>query len=139
MNKTKSNITCIVTMERLGCRPEIYQKRIEKAGSEEELHRTYVGRRAKQLLREGKTVAEIRKSLNVSGDCPEVPQDVLDSITSKKPTNKTTTNTGSITKKSKKTQKQMEKDIQASVEVDEDVLDFIAKGDAVDLGVFQTA
>ncbi len=131
MNKSKSKVQDIVTGEILGCRSEIYQQRVERAGSEEELERTYVGRNTKQLLREGKTVDEIRASLNLT-DMEPVPQDVIDNILAKKAKPKST-GTGKPAKKKSK-RNAVEEELQDSVPVDPDVLDFMNTGDSVDLG-----
>lgn len=128
MSKTsKSKVTCIVTGEVLGVRPDVYAARVAKAGSESELTRTYVSREAKQLLRAGETVNEIRAKFGVT-DMEPVPQDVLSTLMSswegKKAPKKGT-------KKASKSVTEIEKEIEESTPVDPDVNEFLTLGETV--------
>lgn len=77
-----SKLTCIITGKVLVATPEYYKKKVEKAGSEQELLRTYVCKEAKDLLKQGLSVAQIRKQLNVQLTLPDPPADVIKSIAS---------------------------------------------------------
>jgi hypothetical protein len=82
-----SKIRDVVTGQVLSVRPEIFKKRAEKCGGEDALLRSYVGRDTKRLLREGKSVDQIRKELGV--DASELPSstdlaDVIADITTVK-------------------------------------------------------
>ena len=74
-------LKCIITGRVLTATAEYYSKKLEKAGSEEELHRTYICREAKDLLLKGYNVDQIKKELGTDGDLPPVPTDVIDQIT----------------------------------------------------------
>lgn len=80
VNKT-TKLTCIVTGKQLLATKEYYARKVEKAGSEEELHRSYVCREAKNMIKQGTSVDRVREILDVE---PEkhinVPQDVIDEI-----------------------------------------------------------
>jgi len=78
--KTKK-LKCIVTGKVLNANIEYYNKKLEKAGSLEELNRTYICKEAKDLLEKGLTVDQVRIQLESSGNLPEVPPDVLLAIT----------------------------------------------------------
>lgn len=80
INKT-TKLTCIVTGKQLLATKEYYARKVEKSGSEEELHRSYVCREAKNMIKQGTTVSRVREILNVnSSNLQEVPQDVIDEI-----------------------------------------------------------
>ena len=82
MSNTRSNkLTCIVTGKKLIATKEYYARKVEKSGSEEELHRTYVCREAKNMIKQGTSVDRVREILEVEHDMlPDVPQDVIDEI-----------------------------------------------------------
>jgi len=63
---SKTKIRDVVTGQVLAVRPAILAQRVQKAGSEEKLLKTYMGRDTKRMLREGQTVAQIRKALGVN-------------------------------------------------------------------------
>ena len=44
---------------------QYYEKKVQKTGSEEKLHRLYVCRDAKTLLKKGYNIDEVRTALNV--------------------------------------------------------------------------
>ena len=74
-------LKCIITGRVLTATADYYTKKLEKAGSEEELHRTYICKEAKDLLIKGYNIEQIKKELNADSDLPAVPTDVIDQIT----------------------------------------------------------
>ena len=78
--KTKK-LRCIVTGRVLTATTEYYEKKLEKAGSEKELHRTYICKEAKDLLIKGYTVENVRQQLGIEGEVQEVPQDIIKDLT----------------------------------------------------------
>ena len=82
MNKRKTRkLTCIVTGRQLIATKEYYERKVQKSGGEEKLHKTYICREAKRLIRFGSSVDKVREILNVdSSDLSDVPQDVLNDI-----------------------------------------------------------
>jgi hypothetical protein len=84
--KTKK-LTCIITGKSLIATKPYYERKVKKIGTEEELHRTYVCKEAKNLLIKGYDVAKIREMLNVDmSSIGDVPEDVIaDILNSNKP------------------------------------------------------
>jgi hypothetical protein len=82
MSTTKNNkLKCIITGRQLIATKEYYARKVEKAGSEEQLHRTYVCREAKNLLKQGTTVEKIRQVLNADmSKVSDIPEDLLHGI-----------------------------------------------------------
>ena len=82
MSTTKNNkLKCIITGRQLIATKEYYARKVEKAGSEEQLHKTYVCREAKNLLKQGTTVEKIRQVLNADmSKVSEIPEDLLHGI-----------------------------------------------------------
>ena len=79
-NRT-NKLTCIVTGKKLIATKEYYARKVEKSGGEEELHRTYICREAKNMIKQGTSVDRVRESLDVNDDgLQDVPQDVIDEI-----------------------------------------------------------
>jgi len=78
--KTKK-LKCIVTGRVLNATVDYYTKKLEKAGTEAELKRTYVCKEAKDLLEKGLTVDQVRQQLDAEPNLSEVPQDVLLALT----------------------------------------------------------
>jgi hypothetical protein len=78
--KTKK-LVCIITGRSLNAVAEYYTKKLEKAGSEEELKRTYICREAKELLEKGFSVVQIRKQFNAEDITTVVPEDVIKELT----------------------------------------------------------
>jgi len=78
--KTKK-LKCIITGRSLTATADYYAKKLEKAGSEEELHRTYICKEAKDLLVKGYTVENIRQQLGTEGEMLDVPADVIKELT----------------------------------------------------------
>ena len=80
VNKT-TKLTCIVTGKQLLATKEYYARKVEKAGSEEEHHRSYVCREAKNMIKQGTSVDRVREILEVESEkYSDVPQDVIDEI-----------------------------------------------------------
>ena len=73
-------LTCIVTGKSLLAAVDYYTKKLEKAGSEEELHRTYICKEAKDLLIKGMSVKDVRKTLDITEPLPEVAQEIIDNL-----------------------------------------------------------
>lgn len=66
MSKTK--MQCVVSGKVVSVRPDIYNQRVEKFGSEEVMLKSYISSESKRLLREGKSVDEIRTMANTMND-----------------------------------------------------------------------
>lgn len=62
--KTKK-LKCIITGKILNASIEYYNKKLEKAGSEEKLQNTYICKEARDLLLKGVTVEQARRALEV--------------------------------------------------------------------------
>lgn len=79
-------LVCIVTGRALLATKEYFERKVEKAGSEEKVLETYICKEAKDLLRKGYDVDKIREILNVNiDDLEEISQDIIDeAISSKK-------------------------------------------------------
>jgi len=81
-SKTRK-LKCIITGKTLIATKEYYQRKIDKIGDEQEMHRTYVCKEAKNLLTRGYDVDKIREMLSVDvTDLSEVPEDVIMDIMS---------------------------------------------------------
>jgi len=74
-------LKCIITGKVLTATAEYYNKKLEKAGSEKELHRTYICKEAKDLIVKGYNIDNIRQQLGVEGEVGEVPEDVIKELT----------------------------------------------------------
>ena len=66
-NKTRKLI-CNITGKVLFAGRDYYSKKVNKAGTEEALHSTYMCREATNLIKKGYNVADIRESLKVPAD-----------------------------------------------------------------------
>lgn len=73
-------LTCIVTGKSLLAAADYYAKKLEKAGSEEELHKTYICKEAKDLLVKGMSVKDVRKMLGVTELLPDIPPEIIDDL-----------------------------------------------------------
>jgi hypothetical protein len=73
-------IKCIVTGKELAVRPDVMRKRIQKAGSLEELQASYLSNEAKGLLRDGLTVNQIREKVRRKTPDVDVPTMNVDDI-----------------------------------------------------------
>ena len=77
-------IQCIVSGKNVNVSPRVFQSRADKAGiTTEVLATSYVSRESKRLLREGKSVEDIRALSGVTG-LAEVPADLVGKILEKK-------------------------------------------------------
>lgn len=81
MTSKNNKLKCIVTGRKLIATKQYYARKVEKAGGEEELHRTYICREAKNLIKQGTTVEKIRDILGMEEpDLAPVDQDIINSI-----------------------------------------------------------
>jgi hypothetical protein len=76
-----NKLTCIVTGRTLLATDDYYKRKVEKAGSEEDLHRTYICREAKNMIKQGTSINRVREVLEVDEQYHnDVPQDVIDQV-----------------------------------------------------------
>jgi hypothetical protein len=81
--KTKK-ITCIIIGKSTLITKDYYDKKVEKAGGNEDIFsKTYICKEAKDLLMQGLTVEQIRKKFNVTG-LPPVDMNYIDSLITNK-------------------------------------------------------
>lgn len=81
MTAKNNKLKCIVTGRKLIATKQYYARKVEKAGGEEELHRTYICREAKNLIKQGTSIEKIRDILDVDeSELPAVDQDIINSI-----------------------------------------------------------
>lgn len=73
-------LKCIITGRVLTATLDYYTKKLEKAGSEDELHRTYICKEAKDLLIKGLSVDEIRNRIGVEQNLPDVDKNITDKL-----------------------------------------------------------
>lgn len=85
-SKTRK-LRCIVTGKTLIATRAYYDRKVKKHGDEQEMHRTYVCKEAKNLLLKGYNINKIREMLSVDLDMvQDVPEDVIQNImTNNKP------------------------------------------------------
>ena len=69
--KQNLKLTCRITGKSRNTNTAYLEKKAEEAGSVDEFLANYVSRPAAKLLREGKTVAEVREQLGIT-DAPEM-------------------------------------------------------------------
>lgn len=82
--KTRSLI-CVVTGRKLLATKDYYDRKVQKCGSEETLHKTYICKEAKTLLKNGYDVDSIRDMLNVDKkSLTDVSQEAIDQAMSNK-------------------------------------------------------
>ena len=96
--KTKKLI-CNVTGRSLFAGKDYYTKKVAKAGTEELLHKTYICKEAKDLLKKGYSIEDVQTSLNVSYKCTLTDSDIRDIVgnkTSLRLNNSENTNIGII-------------------------------------------
>jgi hypothetical protein len=78
-------LMCLVTGRKLYATKEYFSSKVEKLGSEEAVHNTYVCKEAKDLIRKGYDVDKIREMLNVKMDSlSAVSEDIIDNIVNSK-------------------------------------------------------
>ncbi len=78
MTSTNNKLRCIITGRQLIATKDYYRRKVEKAGDEEKLHRTYICREAKNLIKQGISVDRTREILDV--DLTIVEQSIDDDI-----------------------------------------------------------
>jgi len=66
--KKTRKLICQITGKPLFAGKEYYKKKLEKAESEDELHRTYICREALNLAKKGYTISDIRETVEVHDD-----------------------------------------------------------------------
>jgi hypothetical protein len=73
-------LKCIISGKEVSVPAKMFKQRAVSYGvSEDQLKTSYVSRESKRLLREGKTVVDIRTLSGISG-LPDVSQDVIDIV-----------------------------------------------------------
>jgi hypothetical protein len=81
MTAKNNKLKCIVTGRKLIATKEYYARKVEKAGGAEELHRSYICREAKNLIKQGTSINKIRDILGTESDeLGDVDQDIINSI-----------------------------------------------------------
>jgi hypothetical protein len=79
-NKTRK-LKCIITGKTLIATRAYYDRKVAKHGDEDEMHRTYVCKEAKNLLLKGYQVNKIREMLSIpTTSVGDVPEDVVQNI-----------------------------------------------------------
>lgn len=68
MSTKTRKLICQVTGKPLFASKEYFEKKVQKAGSENELHRTYICRDALTLLKKGYTIDDVRSSIEIYND-----------------------------------------------------------------------
>ena len=75
--KKTTKLICNITGKTLLAAKAYYEKKVIKAGSEEELHSLYVCKDAKNLLKKGYTVQQVQEQLNANNpDCKLTDDDI---------------------------------------------------------------
>lgn len=67
LTKDPSVLTCIITGRTRSTNSQYLEEKVKVAGSKEEFLKHYICRNALTLLKQGKTVTEVRQELNVTG------------------------------------------------------------------------
>lgn len=81
MTQNKTNkLKCIITGRQLIATKNYYARKVERAGSEEELHRTYICREAKNLIKQGVTVDRVREILSATQMTGTVDEKIIEEI-----------------------------------------------------------
>lgn len=80
-NAKTQKLKCIITGKTLIATKAYYDRKVKKHGDEQEMHRTYVCKEAKNLLLKGYDVAKIREMLSVDmSQVTQVPEEVIQNI-----------------------------------------------------------
>lgn len=80
-DRKPKKLECIITGRKLIATKEYYNRKVDKAGSEDELHRTYICREAKNLLKNGTSVNKTRELLGSTDSVPEeIDQDIINNV-----------------------------------------------------------
>jgi hypothetical protein len=78
-------LMCLITGRQLYATKEYFSSKVEKLGSEEAVHNTYVCKEAKDLIRKGYDVDKIREMLNVKMESlSAVSHEIIDNIVNSK-------------------------------------------------------
>ena len=76
-------LTCIVTGRTLIATKDYYERKVERAGSEDDLHKSYICKEAKNMLIKGYTVDKVREMLNVDQtNLQDVSSEILNQVLS---------------------------------------------------------
>lgn len=83
LKKTRK-LKCIITGKTLTATADYYNRKVEKAGDEDTLHRTYVCKEAKNMMLKGYGVDKIREILEIdSTNLDNVTQETMNEILEK--------------------------------------------------------
>lgn len=87
MSKKTTKLACIVTGRTLFASNNYYKKKVEKAGSEEALHSTYMCKEVKSLLKKGHNLSYILDNIEtVEGHtCPLTEDELREIVSSRDP------------------------------------------------------
>lgn len=75
-----TKLKCIVTGKELLATREYFNKKVEKIGSVEKVHATYVCKEAKNLLVKGYSVDKIREILEIGDDVDDIDETIINDI-----------------------------------------------------------
>lgn len=75
-----TKLKCIITGRELLATNDYFNKKVEKAGSAEKVHETYVCKEAKNLLIKGYSVDKIREILEINETLQDVDEGVINEI-----------------------------------------------------------
>lgn len=75
-------LTCIVTGKSITVGNDYFDKKVKQFGSEDKVHSLYVSRQAKNLLKRGYKVKEIRSLLKVEGELSDITDKTVKEILS---------------------------------------------------------
>lgn len=76
-----NKLKCIITGRQLIATKDYYKRKVDKAGSEQQLHDTYICREAKNLLKQGVSIERTRELLDATINTP-VDTEIIESIMS---------------------------------------------------------
>lgn len=80
--KKTRKLICQITGKPLFASKDYYNKKVEKATSEDELHRTYICREALTLAKKGYSIDDIRETIEVYNDfAPTLTTDDIREVT----------------------------------------------------------
>ena len=83
--QNERKLICLVTGRKLFATKEYFDRKVEKLGSVEKVHSSYICKEAKDLLKKGYNVDKIREMLNVKMDSlSAVPDDIIDNVINSK-------------------------------------------------------
>ena len=75
--KKTRKLICNITGKSLLAAKVYYDKKVKKAGTEDDLHRLYVCKDAKNLLKKGYSISQIQETLdNINPDCSLTDEDI---------------------------------------------------------------